>query len=118
MVFDLNMPILIVAMPTLRETDGLAMSSRNRHLSTQERQLAAKLYEILKLTREKIMSGGATIAVLENQAMDSLAKLGFRPEYFTIRGCRDLSQPKAGEPLVILVAAWLGTTRLIDNIRI
>ena len=117
MVADLDFPIEIVARPTVREPDGLAMSSRNRRLDAQQRAIAPALYCVLRETAEAAGAGGEPDE-LERNAMDRLADAGFRPEYVAVRSAEDLGPPRAGEPRVVLGAARLGDVRLIDNVRI
>ncbi len=117
MVADLALPVEIVGVPTVREADGLAMSSRNRYLRDEERQRAPALYRALCRTAEQLAAGRDDYPVLEQEAMDILARQGLRPEYFSIRRAEDLAPPQDGKPaLVILAAAWLGSARLIDNV--
>jgi pantoate--beta-alanine ligase len=117
MVADLCMPIEIVGKATVREADGLAMSSRNGYLSADERRVAPGLYRTLQATAAALGSGERDYGKLESEAVKALQSLGFRPDYFVIRQARDLAPPGADAgPLVILAAAYLGATRLIDNL--
>jgi pantoate--beta-alanine ligase len=117
MVADLAIPIEIVGMPTVREADGLAMSSRNGYLSTAQRATASLLYRTLQTTAEAIRAGNRDYNRLEAQAQAALQDAGFRPDYYAIRRAEDLAMPVGSEgDLVILAAAYLGNTRLIDNI--
>lgn len=118
MVADLNFPIEIISMPTHREEDGLAMSSRNSRLSAEERQNAPVLYRALQNLRDKILAGEGDFAQLESQAMEQIAAEGMTPEYISVRSATDLGMPQTSVDLVIVAAACLGQTRLIDNIRI
>jgi pantoate--beta-alanine ligase len=118
MAKDLDIPIEVVGIPTVREADGLAMSSRNRYLSRAERHQASTLPRLLLQAAEKIRAGTepsrATGAVRR-----SLTTLGFKVDYVTARNAETLAFPeKPHEPLRILAAAWLGTTRLIDNVGV
>ncbi|WP_024298849.1 pantoate--beta-alanine ligase [Methylomicrobium lacus] len=116
MVGDLNMPVELVPVETVREANGLAMSSRNGYLSAAEKANAAKLYQALCTAKEAVLSGAA-YADIEGQAQAFLSAAGFRPDYFSI--CRSLDLAAAAledRDLVILAAARLGKTRLIDNI--
>ena len=116
---ELCFPVEIVGVPTVREANGLAMSSRNQYLTTEERQCAAELYQTLQQARERLLSSDAGIAEIEAQAEERLREAGFRPEYFTVRRAADLQPATAGDQvLVILAAAWLGKARLIDNIQL
>ncbi len=116
MVADLHMQVEIEGLPTIRDTDGLAMSSRNGRLGAEERHQAAGLYRVLTGVRDQVASGRADYELIESEAMQSLSEAGFRLEYIAIRSWDDLSSPVAGRPLVALAAVWLGGTRLIDNI--
>jgi len=117
LVADLCFPIEIIGMPTMREKNGLAMSSRNTYLSTKERECAVVLYQCLQQAQQEIEAGERDFAMIQVQAIAQLKKAGFRPEYFTIRRAQDLQvATDADEQRVILAAAWLGETRLIDNI--
>lgn len=119
MVADLNSPIDIIAVPTMREQDGLAMSSRNSLLSNQQRQQAVQLYQSLCLAKQAILAGQASFADIEHAYLHKLSEQGFQPDYFSICRRSDLQAAgKADMQLIILVAASLGTIRLIDNIQI
>jgi len=116
MVRDLNIPVDIVGVDTVREASGLAMSSRNGYLSEQEKQTAAQLYQALCAARDAVLVG-KPYAEIEQLSLSTLQAAGFKPDYFAI--CRSDDLAKAGSQdiqLVILVAARLGKTRLIDNI--
>ena len=117
MARDLAFPLEIVAAPTLREADGLAMSSRNQYLSAEERQVAATIFRTLQAMREAI-ARGVPRARAEADADAALRAAGFVPDYAVVRR-PDLSEPADGErgPRVALVAARLGRTRLIDNLE-
>jgi pantoate--beta-alanine ligase len=118
MVTDLAIPVEIIGLPTVREADGLAKSSRNGYLTPEERNRAPKLYETLMITARSLKDGERNYALLEENGIDLLRSAGFQPDYFTIRKADDLTLPAQGEQdLVILVAAYLGTTRLIDNLN-
>ncbi|MGZ8238212.1 MAG: pantoate--beta-alanine ligase [Methylobacter sp.] len=117
MVRDLNFPIEIVGVETVREASGLAMSSRNGYLSADEKAVAAKLYQSLCIARDAILAGQQSYEDIENSALLFLRDCGFQPEYFVV--CRAGDLKKAGMDdmdLVLLAAARLGKTRLIDNI--
>jgi pantoate--beta-alanine ligase len=119
MVRDLCMPIEVHGVETVREKDGLAMSSRNGYLDTAERAGAARLYQVLGEVRAGLEAGGRDFAALEQQALERLLEAGFKPDYVSIREQDSLCVPGAGSGrLVVLAAATLGTTRLIDNIRL
>ena len=115
------LPTEIVAAETVRDADGLALSSRNRFLSADERAEAPKLAEELQRVREAVLSGNRDIAALERDAMNALAGRGWKPDYISVRKRSNLLPPgeaDADAPLVVLAAAKLGTTRLIDNLEI
>ena len=119
MVRDLNMPIEIHAQPTVREADGLAMSSRNQYLDKQQRAIAPNLYAILQETRERIKLQNVEWVDLEQAAIMKLEQKGFTPDYVAIRHSETLQEPDSPtDSLVILAAARLGTTRLIDNLLV
>lgn len=119
MVDDLNMPLVIIPAATTRETSGLAMSSRNSRLTADQRLLAPALYQCLLRIREKLEQGSREFATLESEAMDWLKLQGLLPEYVAIRRISDLEKPEpSDQSLVILSAARLGSTRLIDNLQL
>ncbi|MDH5179140.1 MAG: pantoate--beta-alanine ligase [Gammaproteobacteria bacterium] len=119
MVSDLAMSVELVGMETIREADGLAMSSRNGYLGAAERQQAPLLYQTLQDLRDKIRQGEHDYFELELLGQEELENAGFRPDYVAIRRADNLDVPFADSPgLVILAAAWLGKTRLIDNIQL
>ena len=115
---DLCMPVEIVGVPTAREQDGLAMSSRNRYLLPEQRAVAPKIFEALDRARAAIEAGANDYAALERTGAESLQQAGFRPDYFSIRDASDLQPPgDASKDLVIVTAARIGRARLIDNVR-
>ena len=117
MVTDLNLPMEILGGEIVREANGLAMSSRNGYLSSEEKAQAAALYQTLCGVRDSILAGAHDYAALEQQASVRLLSAGFSPDYLSIRSTQDLSPAVAeSRSLVILAAAVLGKTRLIDNI--
>lgn len=119
MVRDLNMGLEIVGVPTVREADGLAMSSRNGYLGAEERKLATEVYATLLALAAQLRDGVHDYAALEAAAVARLERAGFRPDYVSVRRAEDLGAPQAGERrLVALAAARLGKTRLIDNLLI
>ncbi len=119
MAADLDMPVEIVGVPTVRESDGLALSSRNGYLSAEQRAVAPTLYATLRATAERLRAGERDFAVLETGAKAKLAAVGFRPDYFEIRRPHDLQPPTIEDTaLRIFAAAWLGRTRLIDNLPV
>ncbi len=119
MVAELDMPVEMVGVPTLRESDGLAMSSRNGYLTAEERQIAPALYQTLQTLAERLRSGESDYSLLQREGASMLEKAGLRPDYLEMRRTDDLLPPHGGEgALVILAAAWLGRARLIDNLLI
>jgi pantoate--beta-alanine ligase len=117
MVHDLALAIEIAALPTVRETDGLAMSSRNGYLDESERAAAPTLYRALKTMGEGL-SAGEDFARLKSGALKELEAAGFRPDYLEWRSAEDLGEPRAGRPSRVFGAAWLGRARLIDNVAL
>lgn len=115
---DLCMPIEIIGVDTMRESDGLAMSSRNRYLSAEDRAAAPTIYRELDRTREEVESGSRNFEALERRGFEALKEAGFKPDYFSIRDASNLAapSPKSAE-VVILTAARIGRARLIDNLR-
>ncbi len=118
MVRDLNVPVEIIPVSTVREPDGLALSSRNKHLSPAERQVAPALYRALSLAAERIASGEHSALVVRENALRSLQQHPeLRVEYFEIVDTLTLQTvEEVGGPVLIAAAAWLGSTRLIDNV--
>ena len=117
------LPTEIIAAETWRADDGLALSSRNGYLSEQERAEAPALYSLLNEVASEVRSGHLDIFELERHAMAKLAARGWKPDYISIRKRADLQPPSAGDlaqgaPLVVLAAAKLGVTRLIDNLEV
>ena len=113
---DLNLPISIITGETVREDDGLAMSSRNQYLSDTERATAPKLYRELSRIGTELQSGRRDFESLEQQATKRLTKAGFEVDYFAIRRAQNLEVPDRDcDELVVLTAAHLGKARLIDN---
>lgn len=119
MVDDLNSPIEIVPVDTGRADDGLALSSRNGYLSAEERAEAPRLYRNLTQVRQRLQDGDHDYAALEQIARDDLTQAGWIVDYVEIRQADTLAVAHAGEKrLVVLAAARLGRTRLIDNIEV
>ena len=119
MVKQFAMPVDIVGGETQRAEDGLALSSRNGYLNATERQQAVLLSATLKTVAQALREGGsADIARLEAQAMQTLSSAGWKPDYVAVRRQADLQAPRAGDPMVVLAAARLGATRLIDNLEV
>lgn len=116
MVSDLDMPVEIVACPTMREADGLAMSSRNGYLDEQQRSLAPGLYRALQGLCEQVKSSPGRMTALLKNTIDSLSDEGFNVEYVEIRRQFDLKLPETADKcLIVLAAVRMGQTRLIDN---
>ena len=118
MAKDLDLPIKVVGVPTVREADGLALSSRNAYLSKAERHQASAIYRILTAAAQKLREGEqpsrATAA-----ARRALTTLGFRVDYVAARNTETLAALQhSDEPMRVLAAAWLGSTRLIDNVPV
>ncbi|MEW5837928.1 MAG: pantoate--beta-alanine ligase [Pseudomonadota bacterium] len=124
MAADLNFPVEIIGQPTQREADGLALSSRNAYLSAEERARASAMFAMLNALAARIRAGDADFSRLEAEGRAMLQESGFAPDYVAVRRVDDLREVAAGseslasEPLVILAAARLGATRLIDNLRV
>jgi pantoate--beta-alanine ligase len=119
MARDLDIPIEVIACPTVREPDGLALSSRNARLSPAERAIAPKLAQILISTANRLDAGASAALTLE-RAREAILTAGFREvEYLEMRAEADLSPLDVFDrPARLLVAAWLGDTRLIDNVEV
>jgi pantoate--beta-alanine ligase len=117
MVRDLNIPVEITGVDTVREPGGLAMSSRNGYLTDAEKRVAPKLYQALCAARDAILVGNQPYADIERQALQFLDQAGFQTDYFSVCRSSDLKKAAAEDfDLVLLAAAKLGKTRLIDNI--
>ena len=118
MTLDLSLPVTIQGLATVREADGLAMSSRNGYLTAEERVRAPALYQTLRRGAERLRQG-LDIAIVEGLAGEEIAAAGFSPDYVSVRRAADLGLPQAGDrELVVLAAARLGRARLIDNVRV
>jgi pantoate--beta-alanine ligase len=116
---DLDLPLKVIGAPTLREKDGLALSSRNVYLSTQERAAAPALHKALSVCAQQIRNG-QIVAKAVDAARDTISRAGFAIDYVEARHAETLApihQQKDG-PIRLLVAAKIGTTRLIDNIPV
>lgn len=119
MTADLCFPTTIIGAPTVRETDGLAMSSRNQYLTTAERAIAPQIHAALLAATRAIASGVSDYVRLEREGAAQLKAHGFHLDYFAVRRQIDLSVPSpADRELVVLVAARLGKARLIDNLQV
>ncbi len=119
MTRDLDLPVRILAAPTVREADGLAMSSRNAYLTPEERRIAPGLHRALRAARAAILAGTPPEEACAG-ALETLKEAGFRPDYLTAREAETLAPAKDARvrPLRLLAAARLGKTRLIDNIAV
>lgn len=116
---DLHIPVEIIGVPTVREADGLALSSRNGYLTAAERHRATTLYATLQAIRERLQAGASDPAALEQWGRERLEAAGLVPDYVAIRRAGDLGETANGAcPRVVLGAAWLGDTRLIDNVLV
>lgn len=118
MARDLDIPVTIIGVPTQREESGLAMSSRNAYLTKSQRNRAAAIHKSITAAADKIRAGGAPTRATA-AARRSLTTLGFKVDYVAARNAETLALPKSkDETLRILAAAWLGKTRLIDNVPV
>jgi pantoate--beta-alanine ligase len=119
MARDLDIPILIQPVPTMREADGLAMSSRNRFLSAEERATAPILYQVMQHVARDISAGGAVPAILA-AGQARLVAAGFAPDYLALVVAETLEPltQKSAAPMRLLAAAKLGTVRLLDNMAV
>ena len=118
MVQQFAMPVNVIGGETQRSEDGLALSSRNGYLSATERRQAVQLSATLKSIADALQKDPSNIAALEANATQSLQDAGWKTDYVAIRRQADLQVPRTGDALVILAAARLGTTRLIDNLEV
>ncbi len=120
LTIDLSFPIEIIGIDTERAADGLALSSRNGYLSPEQRATAPLIYQQLQWLAQQIRDEGASnFRALEQQVRETLSQAGFRPDYVNICQRHNLELAKDSKsPLVILLAAYLGTTRLIDNLEV
>jgi pantoate--beta-alanine ligase len=118
MTADLCLTVRVVGAPTVRAEDGLALSSRNRYLSVDERAIAPKVYRALDRARRRLEAGDADVAGIEAEGLKALADAGIRPEYFEVRTADRLARPVGQDlSLVVLAAGRLGRARLIDNLQ-
>jgi pantoate--beta-alanine ligase len=118
MTSDLSIPIEIIGAPTVRAADGLAVSSRNRYLSAEERERAPAIYQALREAVHAIDAGDRDLEAIERTRAAALTRAGMRVDYFSVRNAVDLSPPTASTTeLVVLAAARIGRSRLIDNLR-
>ena len=117
-VEDLCLPVRIVGAPTVRADDGLALSSRNRYLSAEERAKAPTVYRALDRARRRLEGGESDVAAIEQEGLETLRAAGFRPDYFEVRMAGTLARPQGQDiDVVVLTAARLGRARLIDNVQ-
>lgn len=117
-VEDLNLPVKIVGAPTVRAEDGLALSSRNRYLSPDERMAAPVIYKALDQARRRLESGDTDYAAIEAEGAAAIGAAGLRLDYFEVRTAERLERPTPEDMnLVVLAAARLGKARLIDNVQ-
>lgn len=118
LVSDLNLPVKIVGAPTIREASGLAMSSRNQHLTATEKQQAAQLYASLQWLKQQLEAGEYDVNALLQQTRSQLTGSGFTVDYVAICRAEDLqaANPPEDKNLRLLAAGRLGSVRLIDNI--
>ena len=118
MAMDLDISTVVIGVETVREEDGLAMSSRNRYLSQPERAKAPLIHQCLSEAAASIQTG-LTPAKATASARTKLTKAGFKVDYLTARNADTLKPAKSlDEPIRLIAAAWIGKTRLIDNIGI
>ena len=118
MALDLALPLEVIGAPTVRASDGLALSSRNRYLSEEERARAPAIHQALREAVQAIDAGQCDFALLERAGRAALEHAGMRVDYFSVRGASDLAVPRADQNnLIVLAAARLGRARLIDNMR-
>ena len=116
---DMHLPVRIIAAPTVRDDDGLALSSRNQHLTDQERAVAPVLCQVLSDVGKALQEGNDHYPELEEAATKRLEEAGFEPEYVSIRRAENLAPPdRESDELVVLAAARLGKARLIDNVMV
>jgi pantoate--beta-alanine ligase len=119
MVTDLCLPLDIVSVPVSRDHDGLAYGAGNRHLIPRDRNLASRLYDALRVARRRIGEGERDYTMIQDAGVRELERAGFTPDYFSVRQATDLMPPRFdSRDLVILAAARLGLTRLVDCMRL
>jgi pantoate--beta-alanine ligase len=119
MALDLAIPVEILGAPTVRALDGLALSSRNRYLSEEERAFAPAIHTALQAAVRRIEAGDRDFVAIGRAGWQALEQVGMRPDYFEVRAANDLDLPGADtQELVVLTAAHLGRARLIDNLHV
>jgi pantoate--beta-alanine ligase len=117
MTLDLALPVEVIGAPTVRANDGLALSSRNRYLTPAERARAPAIYQALRAAVGRIDAGDRDYEGIERAGREVLERAQMAPDYFSIRNAADLSVPAEASDLIVLTAARLGRSRLIDNLR-
>ena len=116
LVNDFNMPVEVVGVPTVREPDGLAMSSRNAYLTPAQRTVAPSLHRVIQAAAQRLRGGERNYRSIERDAGACLEEAGLRTDYFAVRRAEDLGEPNGYDTeLLVLAAARLGRARLIDN---
>jgi pantoate--beta-alanine ligase len=119
MVVELCMGVEIVGAPTMRDSDGLALSSRNQYLTPAERKVAPVIFATLEAAAGRLRAGDAQFSSIERAGFQALESAGLRPDYFSVRRADDLTAPgPETRALVVLAAARLGKARLIDNVQV
>ncbi len=117
MAMDMNLPVTVITAQTIRDDDGLALSSRNQYLNDSQRAVAPVLFESLSSVASELQNGRRDFDELEKAALSKLTAVGFEVEYFSIRRAQNLATPDRDcDELVVLAAAHLGAARLIDNV--
>lgn len=118
-VGDLDLPLEIVGHPTVREADGVAMSSRNAYMDPEQRAIAPAIYRVLEETAAAV-ARGTSIEEATSRGREELTAAGFKVDYLAVRDAETLAPADrgSGRPLRVLAAAWLGQTRLIDNVAV
>jgi len=117
MTLDLALPVEVIGAPTVRANDGLALSSRNRYLTPAERARAPAIYQALRAAVGRIDAGDRDYEGIEHAGREALERAQMAADYFSIRNAVDLSVPAEASDLIVLTAARLGRSRLIDNLR-
>ena len=119
MVRDLNIPIEVASLPTVRDADGLALSSRNGYLTAEERAIAPALNAVIRGVVARLESGGRDFDAMQQTALQELEEAGFGPDYVEICNGDNLLPASASDDyVVVLASAWLGKARLIDNMAL
>ncbi len=118
MITEMQYPIQLICAPTVREANGLAMSSRNQYLNAPDKELAGELYQKMVVMKQALETTAQHVQTICEQAKQDLTQLGFIMDYLEVRQASDLAQDKTAKQLKILVAAWLKGVRLIDNVSV